>query len=123
LEDIWEDIDDILQEVDVNATQVAGSAAERGSRSVSRNRGLTQVQDERTATGSATVGPVTQIAPSSTQMAQDSTVTRVESAAGRKVRKTNNHASRGRLRVQQLPKLYERGPLRSWLLIFVLQAA
>jgi hypothetical protein len=66
----WEDIDDILQEVDVNATQVAGSAAERGSRSVSRNRGL-PVQN---ATGSATVGPVTQIAPSSTQMAQDSTV-------------------------------------------------
>jgi len=42
----WEDIDDILQEVDVNATQVAGSAAERGSRSVSRNRGLTQLQDD-----------------------------------------------------------------------------
>jgi hypothetical protein len=75
LEDIWEDIDDILQEVDMNATQVAGSAAERGSRSVSRNRGLTQLQDEQPATGSATVGPVTQIAPSSTQMAQDSTVT------------------------------------------------
>jgi hypothetical protein len=70
VEDNWEDIDDILQEVDVNATQVAGSAAERGSRSVSRNRGL-PVQN---ATGSATVGPVTQIAPSSTQMAQDSTV-------------------------------------------------
>jgi hypothetical protein len=29
LEYILEDIDDILQEVDVNATQVAGSAAER----------------------------------------------------------------------------------------------
>ena len=59
----------------MNATQVAGSAAERGSRSVSRNRGLTQLQDEQPATGSATAGPVTQIAPSSTQMAQDSTVT------------------------------------------------
>jgi hypothetical protein len=73
----WEDIDDILQEIDVNATQVAGSAAERGSRSVSRNRGLTQLHDQpvQNATGSATVGPVTQIASSSTQMAQDSTVT------------------------------------------------
>jgi hypothetical protein len=62
----------------VNATQVAGSAAERGSRLVSRNRGLTQLQDDQpvqNATGSATVGSVAQIAPSSTQMAQDSTVT------------------------------------------------
>jgi hypothetical protein len=74
----------------MNATQVTVSATER---SVSRNSGLTQWQDEQpvqNATGSAAVG-----------------------RPGRKVvRKTNNHASRRRLelRVQQLPKLYEGGP-------------
>jgi hypothetical protein len=61
----------------VNATQVAGSAAERGSRLISHNRGLTKLHDQpvQNATCSVTVGPVTQIAPSSTRMAQDSTVT------------------------------------------------